>query len=255
MEPAPIEPAPIEPAPETPVRPDITPSEREQWCQRAAKACTEGRLTLGAYSDLVGVLQESGEREAFDLAAEEVRVAGSSTAIVPAVSGAPMVAVLSGHNQKGSVHLAQTTPAVAVMGGIDLDLREATVSGPVTVLQGFALMGGIDIRVPPGIRIETRCLPILGGCDIKLRGRPPRQDAPVIRLELALVMAGVNVKDGGGVKDLVRQGAMLGAAGFSEAQLRLQQSRIEARAAVRAAHRARREAHRAAHQARRDRRL
>ena len=255
FEPLVEQPEAIEPVTDPLVRAEITPSEREQWCQRAARACTEGRLTLGAYSDLVGVLQESGERETFDAAAEEVRSAGSSTAMVPVVSGAPMVAVLSGHNRRGSVHLAQTTPALAVMGGIELDLREATISGPVTVIRGFAVMAGIHIRVPPGIRIETQCLPILGGCDVKLRGRPARQDAPVIRLELALVMAGVDIKDGGGMKDLVRQGKALAAAGFTETQLRLQQSRIEARAAVRAAHRARRDAHRAAHDARRDRRL
>ncbi len=254
FEPLVEQPEAIAPVPETPVRADISGLEREQWCQRAAKACTEGRLTLRAYSDLVGALQESGDRESFDLAADEVRQAGSSAAIVPVVSGPPMVAVLSGHNRKGSVHLAQTTPALAVMGGIDLDLREATISGPVTVIRGLAVMGGVEIRVPPGIRIETACLPILGGCDVKLRGRPPRQDAPTIRLELALVMAGVTVKDGG-MKDLIRQGATLAAAGLTETQLRLQQSRIEARAAARAARRASRDAHRAAHHARRDRDL
>ncbi|MBO0744090.1 MAG: hypothetical protein J2P43_03645, partial [Candidatus Dormibacteraeota bacterium] len=212
----------------------------------------QGQLTLGAYSDLVEIFQETQERTDFDQAAEEVRTAGASTAIVPVSSSAPMVAILSSHDEKGSSHLAQETQAVAVMGGVNLDLREATVSGPVTVIRGFALMGGIDIRVPPGIRVETRCIPIMGGCDVKLRGRPPRQDAPVLRLELALIMAGVNVRDGGGMKDLVQQGAALAAAGFSDARLRLNQSRIEARAAAREARRA---AHRAAHQARRDRRL
>lgn len=235
-----------------PVGAGITASEREQWSQRAAQACTQGHLTLGAYSDLVEIFQETRERTDFDQAAEEVRTAGASTAIVPVKSSAPMVAILGGHDEKGSSHLAQETQAVAVMGGVNLDLREATVSGPVTVIRGFAFMGGIDIRVPPGIRVETRCIPIMGGCDVKLRGRPPRQDAPVLRLELALIMAGVNVKDGGGMKDLVQQGAALAAAGFSDARLRLNASRIEARAAAREARRA---AHRAAHQARRGRRL
>lgn len=215
---------------------DITPSEREQWCRRAARACTEGHLTLGAYADLVGVLQESADPDAFRQAAAEVRAAGASTAMVPAAPGAPMVAILAGDHRKGAVQLAESTTALAVMGGIELDLREATVSGPVTVIQGLAFMGGVEIRVPPGIRIDARCLPILGGCDVKLRGRPPRQDAPVIRLQLALVMAGVNVRDG--------DGGDFGAPLLTETQLRLQQSRIEARAAARAARRAARHARR-----------
>lgn len=252
FEPLVEQPEAVEPAPQTQVRAGIAPSEREQWSQRAAQACSQGRLTLGAYSDLVEIFQETQERGDFDQAAEEVRTAGASTAITPLNSSGPMVAILGSHEAKGSSHLAQETQAMAVMGGVELDLREATVSGPVTVIRGFAFMGGIEIRVPPGIRVETRCVPIMGGCDIKLRGRPARQDAPVLRLELVLFMAGVEVKDGGGMKDLVQQGAALAAAGFSDARLRLNQSRIEARAAARDARRA---ARRAAHQARHDRRL
>lgn len=259
FEPLVEQPVAVEPAAETPVAAAITPAEREQWCQRAGRACTEGRLTLGAYSDLVEILQDSGEREAFEAAAEEVRAAGSSVAVAPVASGSPMLAILGGHDRKGPTQLGPVTPALAMMGGIDLDLREATVSGPLTVIRGFAVMGGVDVRVPPGIRVETRCLPVLGGCDVKLRGRPPRQDAPVLRLELTLVMAGATVKDGGGMKDLLRQGATLAASGFSESRQRLHQSRVEARAAERVAHRvtreARHEARRAAHRARHDRDL
>lgn len=211
--------------------------------------CTEGRLTLGAYSDLVEILQETRERADFDQAAEEVRTAGSRAAIALAASGSQMVAILSSHDRKGSHHLARESQTVAFMGGINLDLREATVSGPQTVIRGFAMMAGINVRVPPGIRVETNCVPIMGSCEVKLKGRPARHDAPVIRLDVVLFMSGVNVWDTGGMKDLVDQRAALTAAGFSDARLKLNQSRMEARAAARDARKA---AHRAARQAARE---
>jgi hypothetical protein len=131
------------------------------------------------------------------------------------------------------------------MGGIDLDLREATVSGPVTTIRAFALCGGIDIRIPPRIHVETTSVPILGGNDVSLKGPAPRPDAPVLRFEMVSIMAGVDIKDHGGMKDLIRQRATLAAAGMSEARLRLMDSRHQA-------HLAAREARRAAHRTSRD---
>ncbi|MGH7912955.1 MAG: hypothetical protein ACREOV_14655, partial [Candidatus Dormibacteraceae bacterium] len=140
--------------------------------------------------------------------------------------------------------------AVAVLGGVDLDLREATVSAPVTTIRTFSVMGGVDIRVPHGVRLETQSVPILGGTDIKLDGPPPRPDAPVIRFEMVAIMGSVDVTDhGGGMKDLLRQGMALGQAGRGG----LSDARFAARQARHEAHRARHEARRASHEARHNR--
>lgn len=240
------QPQAIEPVTETPSQGPISQAERERASARVAAACTQGRLTLGAYSDLVEIFQSTDERADFDQALQEVGAA-ETTAIVP--SGPQLTsswfALFSGHDQKGAIRLGPAVQAVAVMGGIDLDLREATVSGPVTTIRAFALCGGVDIRIPPGIHVETTSVPILGGNDVSLKGTPPRPDAPVLRFEMVSIMAGVDIKDHGGMKDLIRQRATLAAAGMSEARLRLMDSRHQA-------HLAAREARRAAHRASRD---
>jgi hypothetical protein len=51
----------------------------------------------------------------------------------------------------------------AVMGGCDVDLREAAPTRDTIVIQVFAMWGGIDIRVPPGWMVEIEAWPILGG--------------------------------------------------------------------------------------------
>ncbi|MGH7921962.1 MAG: hypothetical protein ACREQM_18765, partial [Candidatus Dormibacteraceae bacterium] len=67
------EPLAIEPAPEEVSSLPVGALERERAAARAAKACTEGRLTLGAYADLVGTLQEADDRAEFEQAVGEVR--------------------------------------------------------------------------------------------------------------------------------------------------------------------------------------
>ncbi len=51
----------------------------------------------------------------------------------------------------------------AVMGGCDVDLRDAIPSSDPIAIQVFAMWGGIDIRVPPGWVVENEAWPILGG--------------------------------------------------------------------------------------------
>ncbi len=245
------QPQAIEPAVEVAAEGPISPVERERAAARAATVCTQGRLPLGAYADLVETFKGAEERSHFDQALQELRGA-ETTAIVP--GGAPvassLVAVLSGHEQKGAMRLGSETQVVAVLGGVDLDLRQATVSGPITTIRTFAFWGGIEIRLPPGIHVETTSVPILGGNQVSLKGPAPRPDAPTIRFEMVSIMAGVEIKDHGRVKAeqaLSRARETLVAAGMAEAQLREVETRHEAYLAGREARRA---ADRAARQAR-----
>lgn len=51
----------------------------------------------------------------------------------------------------------------AIMGGVELDLREARPADGRIVVDVFAFMGGIDIAVPPNWRVEFNATPVMGG--------------------------------------------------------------------------------------------
>jgi len=51
----------------------------------------------------------------------------------------------------------------AIMGGVELDLREARPADGPVVVDAFAFMGGIDIVVPPTWRVEFHATPLMGG--------------------------------------------------------------------------------------------
>lgn len=81
----------------------------------------------------------------------------------------------------------------AVMGGCDVDLRDATPTSEPLVVQVFAMWGGIDIRVPPGWLVQNEAWPILGG--IVDNTTPPAVPTHRVILRGNAFMGGVEVKN------------------------------------------------------------
>lgn len=120
------------------------------------------------------------------------------TAVAPA-SKAPRsrncVAVMSGVVRRGAWAVANRTNAVAFIGGIELDLREAALGPGVTEIRALAVMGGIVVTVPPNVRLECDGFAFMGGFEDQLKqaasGDP---DAPVVRLTGFAFMGGVEAR-------------------------------------------------------------
>lgn len=106
-----------------------------------------------------------------------------------------MVAALGGVDRKGRWIPARQTFAVAVMGGMSLDFREALLPPGETEVWIFTVMGGAEILVPPGLTVESDGIAILGGFD-HLEDAAVKEDpgAPVLRLKGLALMGGVEVK-------------------------------------------------------------
>jgi hypothetical protein len=112
--------------------------------------------------------------------------------IVPARQA--LLAIMGGVSRKGAWVVPSTLRVIAVMGGVDLDLREAQFGAGVTEIEVFALMGGVDILVPTGVRVETTGMGILGGFGVSGADADPGPDAPVLRISGVATMGGVDAK-------------------------------------------------------------
>jgi hypothetical protein len=86
--------------------------------------------------------------------------------------------------------------AKAILGGLELDLREATLAPEGGRLEVEAILGGAEILVPEGWRI--RFAPprtLLGGVDYPNDGEAmPSSDEPELELALHAVLGGIEVK-------------------------------------------------------------
>jgi hypothetical protein len=105
-----------------------------------------------------------------------------------------VVACLGGASRKGRWTPARRTYAIAVMGGTQLDFREAVFGPGTTEVQVFAVWGGVEIIVPPGITVESQGVAIMGGFDhLSDTPLPGAEDNPTVRITGLALMGGVDV--------------------------------------------------------------
>jgi hypothetical protein len=83
--------------------------------------------------------------------------------------------------------------ATAVMGGIELDLRQCRPDASPLVLDVVAVWGGLELKVPPEWRVEGKVVPVMGGFEDKTRPAIEAHDAPVLVLRGYAVMGAVLV--------------------------------------------------------------
>jgi len=80
----------------------------------------------------------------------------------------------------------------AIMGGCELDLRQADIKGAEAYLTTFALWGGIKIKVPHTWSVSLQGVPILGGFEDKT-SHPTVPGAKQLIVKGTAVMGGVEI--------------------------------------------------------------
>ena len=82
----------------------------------------------------------------------------------------------------------------AVLGGIELDLRTAVITGTVTI-EAHCVLGGIDIYAPRYARVIVNGSPILGGIENTTRfPQGANEQTPTIVVNASCVLGGIEVK-------------------------------------------------------------
>ena len=87
----------------------------------------------------------------------------------------------------------------AIMGGGDIDLREADIKGNEMIIDIFAFWGGFDIKVPKNWQIHVQAFPLLGGIDNKTAG--PLNKSEIAKERKTLVVKGMVVMGGVDIKN------------------------------------------------------
>ncbi len=104
-----------------------------------------------------------------------------------------VMGVLGGGVRKGSWHPARYNYAVGVLGGVELDFRECALP-TFTEVRCLAMMGGVEIIVPPDVVVDTSGIGILGGFEHHAENQDAPRGAPVIRITGLAFMGGVEVQ-------------------------------------------------------------
>ena len=80
--------------------------------------------------------------------------------------------------------------AVAIMGGDEIDLRDAEIDANGLTLNMFAIMGGSTIYLPNSVDVEISGFSIMGGNTERGAGYEPRPGAPVVHIRSYNLMGG-----------------------------------------------------------------
>lgn len=187
----------------------VSPSAREQVVQDLADHFAQDRLTLPEYERRVELAYRASSNDALrdltsDLALPPARMAQPSTMASPdqtrvaprlATKAKTFVALMSGVVRRGTWTVPERMRAFACMGGISLDLRDAVLTAPVTDIYVLAVMGGVEVIIPPDVRLESDGFAIMGGFEDQLK-EPASMDpnAPLIRVHGFALMGGVEAR-------------------------------------------------------------
>ena len=104
-----------------------------------------------------------------------------------------VVAIMAGSERKGSWVPARNIYSIAFMGGVGLDFREARFGPGVTEVTIVAVMGGVEIIVPPGLHVEADGFAIMGAFEHRSDASPPDADSPVLRINGMALMGGLEI--------------------------------------------------------------
>ena len=103
-----------------------------------------------------------------------------------------VTAILGGFDRRITTPGFRGGEVTAVMGGCQLDLRGSSIEGEA-VINVFAVMGGITLKVPPDWTVVLHGTPIMGGFEEKTIA-PPNSSKRLIIKGYA-IMGGVEVRN------------------------------------------------------------
>ena len=145
----------------------------------SSRAAGQGRITLDeldtridatynakTYAELEVITRDLPATQSATMAAS-----GSDAYPVERIGGTPKrslsLAILSGARRKGTWVVPPAYTAVAFLGGVEMDLRDARFSQRDVKIRAFAFLGGVDIVVPEDIEVDVSGIGIMGGFDHK----------------------------------------------------------------------------------------
>jgi hypothetical protein len=188
-------------------------ADRERVAEVLRDALAEGRLDMEefeerleatykarTYGDLAPITRDLPVGEVavpkVDMVKKSGAVDGSWAGRIVGGEGSSTwgVAVMSGFQRKGRWTVPRRFTAVAFMGGGELDLRDADFADREVVINCVAIMGGVEVIVPPGVEVVMRGIGVMGGFDHLEEGEPAEPGAPRVIVTGFAFWGGVSVE-------------------------------------------------------------
>ncbi|MFG1710881.1 DUF1707 domain-containing protein [Nonomuraea sp. M3C6] len=173
-------------------------AEREAVVEQLRIASVEGRLTLAELTDRTEAAYTATTHSELALLTQDLP-AGAMPAPAPAPAVREgrkrrwFVGIMGDSKRRGTWKIDQELGAVAVMGDVLLDLREAEVRTNTVDIMAVSVMGDVKIIVPDGVNVDLDGVAVMGDKKVDVLEAAPGMNVPVVRVKAYAVMGDVKV--------------------------------------------------------------
>ncbi|MFJ8086318.1 DUF1707 domain-containing protein [Streptomyces sp. NPDC096205] len=187
-------------------------ADREQVAEILRDALAEGRLDMAEFEERLEATYQARTYGELTPITRDLPGPGGAPSVVsftkaPAETGSwasrivggegsstGAFAVMGGFQRKGRWTVPRKFTCFAFWGGGELDLREANFADREVVINCVAIMGGMQVTVPPGVEVVVRGIGIMGGFDHSEEGVPGEPGAPRVVITGFAFWGGVGVE-------------------------------------------------------------
>jgi hypothetical protein len=176
----------------------VSDAERDATLRRLGDHAAVGRLTLDELEERSGRALAAKTRGELTTLTSDLPQDGDQAQPGPDPATRTkkpvrwMVAIMAGSHRRGRFRAVGSINAVAIMGGDEIDLREAEIEGGELTLNVFALMGGANIYIPDSIEVEVGGFSVMGG-NTEVGVERLRPGAPRVMIRAYNLMGGSTI--------------------------------------------------------------
>ncbi|MGC8472853.1 MAG: DUF1707 SHOCT-like domain-containing protein [Candidatus Dormibacteria bacterium] len=161
--------------------------DREARVSYLREAAVEGRLTMEEFSERVEAVNRSRTVGELDQLTRDLPIPTS-----PRRPTRWLLAALGSVKRAGRLTVGRWVVCLVVLGSVDLDLRQATLTGGSVTIVVVGVIGSVDVYIPEGLNAEVRALSVLGHADAN-GNELAQPGSPLVRLVSLSALMGIDI--------------------------------------------------------------
>ncbi|HET6167169.1 MAG TPA: DUF1707 domain-containing protein [Marmoricola sp.] len=178
-----------------PSRMRISDAERNKVAEILREAAGDGRIDLDELDERLEATYAAKTYAELVPITHDLGLAAATTSAVAGIERERAVAIMGGVERRGNWVVPEHFTVFCLMGGAELDLRQAQFSAREVTLTINTLMGGATVIVNRSTNVIVQGTGIMGGYSAPRSGPDDSvgQDSPTVRIKGVAIMGGVDV--------------------------------------------------------------
>lgn len=186
----------------------VSDAERQNVVNQLNAAFSAGRLTLDEFNDRISDAYAARTRAELDALVTDLPAPDQAPPVsseAPHATPPPASTTASGRTQwhvspigglkrRGHWRMPKEIVSITLIGGADLDFREAQLDAREVTITKISLIGGVDLKVPSEMRVEVQGFSLLGGSRVDL-DESTDPNAPTIVVRAFSILGGVKARN------------------------------------------------------------